>query len=326
MAATSTDQAVGRRRLLRGLAGAGTVGIASVLATRPVAAQDAPQHLVLGETNRTNAETRIEMDPESPTSGGLVVEAMGDGSGMDSFPFAVGAYSHTGTGLWARSDTGLAAIHAEAAESYAIMAENTSAGVPAVAASSFGRAAGLGAWSRDGAQLLLQPEPGRVGPPSGYFPTGSVLLDSVGDLYVKTTEETSGWVRLVREDQVPAAETAGRTVALSSPARVLDEPMRAGTSKVVVMAPAATGIPANATAVLGSISAFRAGYQGRLLVSPADASTSAVAASFTQGMPAAAGFTCGVDPRSGGAAFTVHASGTGTATVHARVDITAYVT
>jgi hypothetical protein len=317
-------QPVGRRRLLRGLAGASTVGIATALGTRPAAAADGDS-LTLGAANAASSATRLTTTFGQDADAAFAVEVDTDGLSTSSgatWPAAILAQSARTVPVMAVTDDALAAVYAEAKDAAGLFAHNQSVGLPTVSATSRGRAPALGGASSQGAQLLLHPEPGRVGPPAGYFPTGSVLLDSVGDLYVKTTEESTGWLRLVREDQVPAG---GRTVALAEPARVLDEPVRAGSSKTVVVAPA-TGIPADATAVLGSISAFRAGFQGRVLVAPVGATNRAVALGFTRGMPAAAGVTTGVRRRPKGAAFTIQTSGSGSETVHVRVDLTAYVT
>jgi hypothetical protein len=322
------ETAVGRRRMLRGLAGAGTVGLASVLGARPAAAADGDT-LMLGAENTASSPTQLKTtftgDGSTAEFSAFHVEAVGDDSGSDLMPFALSAYAAHSTAMGAGTDDGFAAVWAQAGDAIALAAENSSAGKATIAGYSRGRAAALAGASTGGAQLLLEPEEGRVGPPSGYFPTGSILLDSVGDLHIRTGEADTQWARLVREDQLPAADGSGRTVAVP-PVRALATTLQAGQTRTVVLDPAATGVPADATVVLGSITAASAGYRGRLLVAPAGVSQRAFAVSFVPGQASTAGFTCGVTSRPKGAAFTVRASGSSTRTVRVQVDVTAYVT
>jgi hypothetical protein len=320
------ETAVGRRRMLRGLAGAGTVGLASALGARPASAADGDA-LTLGAENTASSPTQLTTTfaGDAGSFSAFHVEAAGGEFASGLMPFALSASAAHSTAIGAGTDDGFAAVWAQANDAMALAAENTSAGNPTIAGNSFGRAPALAGASADGAQLLLEPAEGRVGPPSGYFPTGSILLDSVGDLHVRTGEADTQWARLVREDQLPGADGSGRTVAVP-PVRALATTLQAGQTRTIVLDPAATGVPADATVVLGSITAASAGYRGRLLVAPAGVGQRAFAVSFVPGQASTAGFTCGVTSRPKGGAFTLRASGSSTRTVRVQVDVTAYVT
>jgi hypothetical protein len=311
-----------RRGLIGGLAGAGTVGIASVVRAGPAGAQE-PTYLAIEEENLAGGPTTIRSTTESfgELDDPVVFAAHLSGAGdlESTYPVALGGSSDQTVGVYAATQSGSSALLAEADQSAAIVGRSRqNVGVAGI---SEGQEAGLYGESASGPQLRLRPHDGFVGPPTSAWERGSILCDGEGDLYIQTGTTHDSWRRLVREDQLPSA---GRVVPLASPVRVADLLVPAGATRIVVIRPS-TGVPAAAGAVMGSISAIAPGYRGHLALGPAGAARAA-AVSFVKGQPSTAGFTCGLSARAKGGALSVEASGTGPATVRVRIHVTAYIT
>jgi hypothetical protein len=311
-----------RRGLIGGLAGAGTVGIASVVRAAPASAQE-PTYLAMEEENLAGGPTAIRSTTETfgelddPAVFAAHLSGAGDLEG--TYPVALGGSSDQTVGVYASTQSGSSALLAEADQGAAIIGRSRQS--IGVAGTSEGDEAGLYGRSASGPQLLLEPHRGSVGPPTSASWMGSILCDGEGDLYVQTGITHDSWRRLVREDQLPSA---GRVVPLASPVRVADLLVPAGAVRIVVVRPS-TGVPAGAAAVTGSISAIAPGYRGHLALGPAGAAR-ATAVSFAQGQPSTAGFTCTLAPRANGGAISVKATGTTSATVRVRIHVTAYIT
>ena len=315
-----------RRGILRGLAGAGTLGIATIVSGRPASAQEDVEYVVLGGENVATTSTRISASvvTATPSDEAALDVRLSDGVSGATAPAAIRATSEHSTAVRAVTDDGFAATMAVANDAFAVWARNSGNVFPAIYATNDGTRGALAGWSKAGPQLVLYPSETQVGPPeSGAYCAGSLLFDAAGDLYLNLEDEGSSWVRLVREDQLPSS---GRTVVLDESVQLRDLAVRMGTSLTVGL-DETTGVPADAGAVVGTMTVTQAPGDGYITVQRPGAEQQINAVAFDAEVRRSIGcFTCGVAPRQGRAAFVIRAKPDRPTTVRVRIDVTAYVT
>lgn len=327
-AAAARQGAVGRRRLLAGLA---TAGAATVLAAKPAGAADGDP-LLLGTSNdATDATLLLATFAGSLSEVVLASEAWGVMATAE-FIGVLGTVGAGGeAGVWGEvSGPGGSGVVGSAIDPAAVGVTARSATGPALAASS----------DQDGVTLELTPA-ARVGPPTtmpqglGEYRAGSVSVDQAGEVWLCVGAGAPGtWTRLLREDT-----GAGRTVPIP-PTRVLDTRApggrpsgapavpgqvagrRPGGSTTTLDLRGAGPIPSSANGVVGNLTVASPSYGGYLAVGPAGVATATSALNFTRGAIAANAFTSQINE--GGLA--IRGSGSPANAYHLIVDVTAYIT
>lgn len=325
-------EAVSRRHLLRGLAGLGAAGAASVVAAQPARADDGDP-LLLGQVNSSTTRTWLQY---TGSEIGLVVSSDGSTSlfasaleGADSAIHAV----HLSTAH------GVSTIQSEATDGKALFAINDSTRFSAVAGHNQGEGPGMAATTEgDGGQLVLRPlEGSNTGPPTtGPREVGEIRLDGDGDLWVCVSPGSPGtWTRLLREDATP-----GRVIPIT-PIRAIDTratggrpagspavpgqkkgPLVGGTSLTLDLAGVAP-IPTSATGVVGNLSVVSPNYAGYLAAHPSGTPGITSTLNFTAGLVALSNaFTTRLGPDG----LTIRASGNSGGRFNLVIDITAYIT
>jgi hypothetical protein len=323
---------ISRRHLLRGLAGLGAAGAASVVAAPPAGADDG-EALVLGQVNASTTRTWLQY---TGSDIGLVVSSDGFtslyASALDGADSAIHAV-HLSTAQ------GVSTIRSDATDGRALFAINDSTRFSAVSGHNQGEGAGMAATTEgDGGQLVLRPLEGSdTGPPTtGLREVGEIRLDRDGDLWVCVSQGSPGtWTRLLREDTTP-----GRVIPIT-PIRAIDTratggrpsgspavpgqqkgPLVGGTSLTLDLAGVAP-IPTTATGVVGNLSIVSPSYAGYLAAHPSDMPGVTSTLNFTAGLVALSNaFTSRLGPDG----LTVRASGNSGGRFHLVVDITAYIT